>query len=159
MSHFGCSYFQLETKSVNEGDYQVVHLEILLFLRTLTLIHEPENQKARQDMLLLMNRLGVLPLVSELPLEEREVRENTSALDETFEVVNEIIITQLPPDIGILLAHHGCNIFERGHENIQITFPANTQRQMLLPPTVIERSRIVLSDGLELRHERIGRKR
>ncbi len=153
MSHFGCSYFQLETKSVNEHDYQVVHLEILLFLKTLTLIYEPENQKARQDMLLLMGKLGVLPLVSEQLLEEKEVSENTSAVDEIFEAVNEITVTRVTPELRDILKQHGCTLQERGCENILVIFPTSTQRQMLLPPTAIERSRVVLSDGLELRHE------
>jgi hypothetical protein len=150
---FGFSYSELETKAVNERDYQVIHLEFLLFLKTLTFIYEPENQKARQDMLLLMGKLGVLSLVPHNPLEEKGARQDTSALDGKFEDVTEITITQLPPDIGILLAHHGCTIFERGHENIQIIFPEKTQRQMIWPRTLTERSRIMLPDGFELRHE------
>ena len=43
--------------------------------------------------------------------------------------------------------------WERGRGNILVIFPEQTQRQLLLPPTAIERYRMVLADGLELRHE------
>jgi hypothetical protein len=150
---FGFGYYELEREAVDEQDYLVVHLEFLLFLKTVTLIHEPENQKARQDMLLLMDKLGVLQLVLYDQPEKEGAQKNVSPPDGLFEDVKEITITELPLDIGVLLTQHGCTIFERGRDNILITFPAETQRQMIWPRTITERSRIMLSDGFELRHE------
>src|SRR5579883_615233 len=61
-SQFGFIYFQLERGAIDLYDYLVAHLEFLLFLKTLTLVSDPGNQKARQDLMLLMQKLGVPPL-------------------------------------------------------------------------------------------------
>jgi hypothetical protein len=61
-SQFGFIYFQLERGAIDHHDYLVAHLEFLLFLKTLTLVSDPGNQKARQDLMLLMQKLGVPPL-------------------------------------------------------------------------------------------------
>jgi hypothetical protein len=76
--------------------------------------------------------------------------ENTESLEE----VKEIVVTRLTPYVQDILEQHGCRIEKRELETLHITFPANTHRQLLFPPTMIERSRILFSDGLELRHER-----
>ena len=55
----GFGYYDLEIEAMEERDYFVLHFEFLLFLNTITLIHDPENQQARQDMLLLVERLGL----------------------------------------------------------------------------------------------------
>lgn len=60
-SQFGLIYFQLERNAIDRHDYLLVHLEFLLFLKTLTMVYEPENQKARHDLGLLMQKLGVQP--------------------------------------------------------------------------------------------------
>ena len=49
----GFGYYDLEIEAMEERDYFVLHFEFLLFLNTMTLIHDPENQQARQDVLLL----------------------------------------------------------------------------------------------------------
>jgi hypothetical protein len=64
-SQFGFIYFQLERDAIDRHDYLVAHLEFLLFLKTLTLVYDPGNQKARQDLVLLMQKLGVQPFPSE----------------------------------------------------------------------------------------------
>jgi hypothetical protein len=76
-----------------------------------------------------------------------------ASLDAPFEAVKEITVTRLSPEILTMLLQHGCVVDERGRANIQVTFPEQTQRQLLLPQTAIERYRVVLPDGLELRHE------
>ena len=81
------------------------------------------------------------------------VLKNAASLDGTFEEVTQITVTRLSPDVLIMLRQHGCVVDERGRANILVTFPEQTQRQQLLPPTEIERYRVVLADGLELRHE------
>jgi hypothetical protein len=58
-SQFGFIYFQLERGAIDQHDYLIAHLEFLLFLKTLTLVYEPGNQKARHDLILLMHKLGV----------------------------------------------------------------------------------------------------
>jgi hypothetical protein len=150
----GCSYYDLEIEAMEERDYFVLHIEFLLFLNTLTLIHHPENQQARQDVLLLLEGLGVrTPEQDVVPLTTKATSEETASLDALFEAVTHITVTRLSPDLLILLRQHGCVVDERGHANILVTFPEQTHRQPLLPPTEIERYRIVLVDGLELRHE------
>lgn len=64
-SQFGLLYFQLERGAIDQDDYLVVHLELLLFLTTLTLVHESGNQKARYDQMALIARLGMLPDLSQ----------------------------------------------------------------------------------------------
>ncbi len=64
-SQFGFIYFQLERDARDEHDYLVAHLEFLLFLKTLTMVYEPENEKARHDLILLMHKLGVQPFPPE----------------------------------------------------------------------------------------------
>jgi hypothetical protein len=64
-SQFGFIYFQLERDAIDGHDYLVAHLEFLLFLKTLTLVYDPGNQKARQDLFLLMQKLGVPPFLLE----------------------------------------------------------------------------------------------
>ena len=64
-SQFGFIYFHLERDAIDQQDYLVAHLEFLLFLKTLTLVHEPENKKARQDLILLMHKLGIQPFSPE----------------------------------------------------------------------------------------------
>jgi hypothetical protein len=71
-----------------------------------------------------------------------------------LEEVKEITVTRLPPHLQDILEQHGCRVEKRGQETICVSFPAKTRRQMLLPPTMIERFHILLLDGLELRHER-----
>jgi hypothetical protein len=150
---FGCSYYDLEIEAMEEHDYFVLHIEFLLFLNTLTLIHHPENQQARQDVLLLLERLGVgIPAHNVLPQTEPAPK-NAASLDGTFEEVTQITVTRLSPDVLMMLRQHGCVVDERARANILVTFPEKTQRQQLLPPTEIERYRVVLEDGLELRHE------
>lgn len=150
---FGFSYYDLEIEAMEERDYFVLHIEFLLFLNTVTLIHHPENQQARRDVLLLLERLGVgIPAHNEMPQREPALKDAAS-LDARFEAVQQITVTRLSPDLLILLRQHGCVVEERGHAYILVTFPEQTHRQPLLPPTEIERSRIVLVDGLELRHE------
>jgi hypothetical protein len=152
---FGYTYYDLETGAIEERDYLVLHAEFLLFLKTLTLIRHPEDQKARQDILLLLKKLAVwTPPVAISPSQERGRPENVAALDATLEEVQEITVTRLTPHVRAILEQHGCRIEERGQENTCVIFPVNTRRQTLLPPTMIERSRILLSDGLELRQER-----
>jgi hypothetical protein len=150
----GCSYYDLEVEAMEERDYFVVHIEFLLYLNTLTLIHHPENQQARQDVLLLLERLGVLtPAQNAVPLTTEEVSEERTSLDATFEVVKTITVTRLSPEVISMLRQQGCIVDERGLANVLVTFPEQTRRQPLLPPTAIERSRIVLASGLELRHQ------
>ncbi len=71
-SLYGLTYYQLEREAINQQDYLIIHLELLLFLKTLTTIHEPENKQARQDMRLLMQKLGVWSPVSPIDLPEEE---------------------------------------------------------------------------------------
>ncbi len=59
---FGFNYYDLEIEAIEEHDYFVLHIEFLLLLNTVTLIHDPENQQARLDILLLLERLGVWTL-------------------------------------------------------------------------------------------------
>jgi hypothetical protein len=146
---FGCSYYDLETEAMEERDYFVLHIEFLLYLNTLTLIHHPENQQARQDVLLLLERLGVWTPIHDVVPASIEA----ASLDATFEEIQEITVTRLAPEVLKVLRQSGCTVDERGLATIQVTFPEQTRRQPLLPPTAIERSRIVLPGGLELRHE------
>ena len=60
-SQFGFIYFQLERGSIDQDNYLVVHLELLLFLKTLTRVYDSANRQARYDIMLLMNKLGVEP--------------------------------------------------------------------------------------------------
>ncbi len=152
-SLFGFSYFHLERDAIDRKDYLVAHPGILLFLSTMRLIHKRDHHQARVDLFLLMYQLEVLPLEPHPSPAENETSQNVAALDATFEDVSEITVTRLMPEVHTLLTLHGCTIDERGREHICVTFPDKTQRQLLLPPTAIERYRIVLSDGLELRHE------
>jgi hypothetical protein len=69
-----------------------------------------------------------------------------------FEEVTQITVTRLSPGVLTMLTQHGCTMHEREQANILVTFPEKTQRQLLLPPTAIERYRVVFADGLELRH-------
>jgi hypothetical protein len=151
---FGCSYYDLETEAMEERDYFVLHIEFLLFLNTLTLIHHPENQQARQDVLLLLEKLGVWTPVQDVVSHTIEVAlEDAASLDATFEEVKAITVTRLSPEVLNLLLQHACTISERGLANILVTFPEQTRRQRLLPLTAIERYRVALADGQELRHE------
>jgi hypothetical protein len=150
----GCSYYDLEVEAMEERDYFVLHIEFLLYLNTVTLIHDPENLQTRRDVLLLLERLGVLtPAQNAVPPTTEAVSEDHTSLDATFEVVKEITVTRLSSEMLNLLHQQGCTVDERGLANILVTFPEQTRRQPLLPPTAIERSRIVLAGGLELRHE------
>jgi hypothetical protein len=150
---FGFSYYDLEIEAMEERDYFVVHFEFLLFLNTVTLIHDPENQQARQDVLLLLERLGVWVSAPNMLPEMETASPNVASLDGTFEEVKQITITRLSPEVQMVLVQHGCTLDEYAHEHIRVTFPEKTQRQLLLPPTAIERYRVVFVDGLELRHE------
>ncbi|MBA2391289.1 MAG: hypothetical protein H0V70_00915 [Ktedonobacteraceae bacterium] len=150
---FGFSYDDLEIEAMEERDYFVLHIEFLLFLNTVTLIHHPENQQARQDVLLLLERLGVgIPVHHMMPQRESALKDAVF-LDVRVEAVTHITVTRLSPDVLILLRQHRCVVDEMGHATILVTFPEQMQWQQLLPPTEIERHRIVLMDGLELRHE------
>lgn len=150
----GCSYYDLEIEAMEERDYFVLHIELLLYLNTLTLIHHPENLHARQDVLLLLERLGVLtPAQHAVPPSMEVAPHDATSLDATFEKVKQITVTRLSPEVLNLLRQYGCTVDERGLATIQVTFPEQTRRQPLLPPTAIERSRIILPGGLELRHE------
>jgi hypothetical protein len=151
---FGFGYYDLEMEEMEERDYFVLHIEFLLYLNTLTLIHHPENQQARQDALLLLERLGVwAPAQNAVPPTTEPASEDHASLDATFEEVKAITVTRLSPEVLNLLRQQGCIVDEKGLANIQVTFPEQTRRQPLLPATAIERSRIVLASGLELRHE------
>ncbi|MBA2393384.1 MAG: hypothetical protein H0V70_11655 [Ktedonobacteraceae bacterium] len=57
----GFSYYELEIEAQEERDYIILHDEFLLFLNTLTLIRDPENQQARQNALAMLEKLGVWP--------------------------------------------------------------------------------------------------
>ncbi len=151
---FGFGYYDLEVEAMEERDYFVLHIEFLLFLNTLTLIHHPENLQARQDVLLLLEKLGVwTPAQSMVSSTIEAVLEDTASLDATFEEIKAIMMTRLSPEVLTMLLQHGCVVDERGRANIQVTFPEQTQGQLLLPQTAIERYRVILPDGLELRHE------
>jgi hypothetical protein len=76
-----------------------------------------------------------------------------ASLDATFEEVKAITVTRLSPEVLTMLRQYGCIVDERGLATIRVTFPEQTRRQQLLPPTAIERYRVVLPGGLELRHE------
>lgn len=152
VSLLGFSYYDLEVEAVEEREYFVLHFEVLLFFNTLTLIHEPENQNARHHVLFLLEKLGVC-----VPVLNSQGEENDPALytpsDGRFEDVQELTLTELPPYMGLLLTQHGCDIMEKTREDILITLPAKTQQQLMWPRTIVDRYRIVLSDGLELRYE------
>jgi hypothetical protein len=152
-SQFGFSYFHLERDAIDRQDYLVAHPGFLLFLSTMRLIHERDHHQARVDLLLLMYQLQVLPLEPCPSSAEEESPQNVAALDATLKDVSVITVTQVTPEIQALLIQHGCTLEKQTREQICVTFPEKTQRQLLLPPTAIERYRIVLSDGLELRHE------
>jgi hypothetical protein len=76
---------------------------------------------------------------------------NTSSLDGGFQEITTITVKRLVPEARDLLVQHGCTMHDRGHEETLITFPANTQRQLLWPTTISERYRILLPGGQELR--------
>ena len=156
---FGFSYYDLEVEAMEERDYFVLHIEFLLLLNTVTLIHDPENQQARLDILLLLERLGVWTSSQNAVSLTKEVTlEDIASLNATFEEVKEITVTRLSPEVLNLLRQHGCLMDEKGLANIQVAFPPQTQLQQLLPLTTIEHYRVVLPGGLELRHE-IDRRR
>jgi hypothetical protein len=64
LTHFGYGYAQWKHGAIERQDHHVIHLELLLFLKTMTLVYEPDNRKARSDIPLLMHKLGVWPLIS-----------------------------------------------------------------------------------------------
>jgi hypothetical protein len=65
VSQFELNYLQLEHGTIDQPEYRVAHLDLLLFLKMSTLVYEPENQKARQDLVQLMHALGVQPFLPE----------------------------------------------------------------------------------------------
>ena len=57
---FGYDYLLLFRHAIDQGDYLVLPVEMLLFLALLRIVHEPgETTKVTQDLALLIQRLGV----------------------------------------------------------------------------------------------------
>jgi hypothetical protein len=57
---FGYDYLLLFRHAIDQGDYLVLPVEMLLFLTLLRSVHEPgETTKVQQDLALLIQRLGI----------------------------------------------------------------------------------------------------
>jgi hypothetical protein len=61
-SLFGYDYLLLAWQAINQGDYLVMPVETLVFFTTLRIIHEQANVQAKQDLILLLQKLDVWPL-------------------------------------------------------------------------------------------------
>jgi hypothetical protein len=59
---FGYDYLLLTREAIDRGDYLVMPVEMLTFFTIIRIMHEQENTQAKQDLVVLMQKLGVWPL-------------------------------------------------------------------------------------------------
>ena len=58
---FGYDYLLLTREAIDRGDYLVMPVEMLTFFTIIRIMHEQENTQAKQDLVVLMHKLGVWP--------------------------------------------------------------------------------------------------
>jgi hypothetical protein len=63
---FGYDYLLLAREAIDQGDYRVMPIMMLTFFTIIHITHEPENTLAKHDLVLLLQKLGVWSITSEL---------------------------------------------------------------------------------------------
>jgi hypothetical protein len=62
---FGYDYLLLCRHAIDQRDYLVLSVDMLLFLAILRMVHEPQMPHVKHDFVLLVQKLGLWPLLSE----------------------------------------------------------------------------------------------